>query len=287
MTNSKQTINFKHPRWIITWLDAALKKEKAKYEKEPVKADLIPEYMVAEAWGYVVVGYFLVEEAFKAFLHLRKKRVPRSHSLSILFGLFEDNDKDVLREFYTDYRATAGGRISEFPYETLENFLANLDGDPNKKGNDHVGSFAWRYFLIEEKRSQKMPTVSIEYLHEIAYGCVVMMESVHYNRDDPWRHTNSWRMRQKRGFRQHDWLTVRMNSDGWGDLGDRLEILWGPDCFGRYDLLRFKGKSVEPFFCELPKDFKLPIVDKRKEIEDFDVEEGLINVGVLMGPPAS
>ena len=108
VTNSKQTINFKHPRWIITWLDAALKKEKAKYEKEPVTADMIPEYMVAEAWGYVVVGYFLVEEAFKPFLHLRKKRVPRSHSLSILFGLFEDNDKDVLREFYTDYRGDRG-----------------------------------------------------------------------------------------------------------------------------------------------------------------------------------
>ena len=160
VTNSKQTINFKDPRWIIMWLDTALKKEKTKYEKEPVKADMSPEHMVAQAWGYVVVGYFLVEEAFKALLHLRNKHVPRTHSLSILFGLFEDNDKGNLREFYTDYRATAGGRISEFPYETLEDFLANLDGDPKKKGNDHVGSFAWRYFLIEEKRSQKMPTVS-------------------------------------------------------------------------------------------------------------------------------
>ena len=60
-----------------------------------------------------------------------------------------------------------------------------------------------------------------------------------------------------------------MNSDGSGDLGDRLEILLGPDCFGRCDLLLFKGKGVEPFSCELPKDFELPIVDKRKEIEDY------------------
>ena len=286
VTNSKQTINFKDPRWIIMWLDTALKKEKTKYEKEPVKADMSPEHMVAQAWGYVVVGYFLVEEAFKALLHLRNKHVPRTHSLSILFGLFEDNDKGNLREFYTDYRATAGGRISEFPYETLEDFLANLDGDPSKKGNDHVGSFAWRYFLIEEKRSQKMPTVSIEYLHEIAYGCIVMIESLHYDRDDPQRYTNSRRMRRKRGFRQNDWLTVRMNSDGWGVLGDRLEILWGPDCFGRHDLLLFKGKSMKGYFCELPKDFELPIVDKRKEIEDFDVKEGLVSVGILMGPPS-
>lgn len=73
-----------------------------------------------------------------------------------------------------------------------------------------------------------------------------------------------------------------MNSDGWGDLGDRLEILWGPDCFGRYDLLLFKGKRARPYFCELPKDFEIPIVDKRKEIEDFDVEEGLVSVGGLM-----
>ena len=31
--------------------------------------------------------------------------------------------------------------------------------------------------------------------------------------------------------------------------------------------------SVGKGFCELPKDSNLPIVDKRKEIQDFDVEE--------------
>ena len=128
MTNSKQTIKFKDPRWIIKWLDTALKKEKAKYEEVPVNADMSQEYMMAQSWGYVVVGYLLVEETFKALLYLRKKQVPLKHSLSILFDLFEENDrendKDVLRDFYSDYRATAGGRMSEFPYDTLDEFLA-------------------------------------------------------------------------------------------------------------------------------------------------------------------
>ena len=273
MTNTKQAIDFKDPSLIIEWLNTALDKEKAKYKKEPVENDMNPGHMMAQAWGYVVVGYFLVEEAFKAFLHLRKKRVPRSHSLSILFGLFEDNDKGVLREFYTDYRATVGGRIGEFPYETLEDFLANLDGDPKKKSDDHVGSFAWRYFLIEEKRGSTMPTVSIEYLHEIAYGCTVMVQNVHYDHCDPLKHTNSWRMREDRKIKQDYWLTARMNSAGWEDGGDRFEILWGPDYINRYDLILFEGNTLELHFCELPKDSKLPIVDKRKEIQDFDVEQ--------------
>ena len=273
MTNTKQNIDFKEPSLIIEWLNTALEKEKAKYKKEPVENDMVPGHMMAQAWGYVVVGYFLVEEAFKAFLHLRKKRVPLSHSLSILFDLFEDNDKGVLREFYTDYRATAGGPISEFPYETLEDFLANLDGDPKKKSDEHVGSFAWRYFLIEEKRGSKMPTVSIEYLHEIAYGCSMMLEYAHYGVFDSRQRTNSWRLRQERETKQDDWLTVRMNSDGWGDHGDRIEKLWGPDYMDRYDLIFFKDETLELHFCELPKDSKLPIVDKRKEFEDFDVEE--------------
>ena len=270
MTNTKQTIDFNDPPWIIAWLETALEKEITKYKKEPVEKDMIPEHMVAQAWGYVVVGYFLLEEAFKALLHLREKCVPRSHSLSILFCLFEDNDRGVLREFYTDYRATAGGRMSEFPFDTLDGFLSNLDGD-SKRSNGHGGSFAWRYFLIEDNRNSKMPTVSIEYLHEIAYGCSVMLEHAHYGLFDPLQRTKSWRMRQERETKQDNWLTARMNSEGWGDQGDRIEKLWGPDYMHRYDLIFFEDETLELHFCELPKDSKLPIVDKRKEIEDFDV----------------
>ena len=70
---ANQTIDFKDPLWIITWLDTALKKEKEKYKKCPVMPDLIPGHVAAQGWGYVVAGYFLVEESFKALLHVGGK----------------------------------------------------------------------------------------------------------------------------------------------------------------------------------------------------------------------
>ena len=278
---ANQTIDFKDPLRITAWLDTALKKEQEKYKKCPVMPDLVPGHEVAQAWGYVVAGYFLVEESFKALLYLRGKQVPLKHSLTMLFDLFEADDKETLHEFYTDYRETVGGRVGAFPFMTLDDFLANLDGDPNNRGDDHIGSLDWRYFLIEEKRSQKMPTVSVEFLHEIAYGCICMVEHAHNGRFEPSRHTHSWRMQWKRAEKHRGWLMVRMNSAGWDELGDRLEILWGPDYRGRHDLLLFRGKGVQTHFAELPEgSFSLPIVDKRQEIESFDVDEGMRSIGV-------
>ena len=71
-----------------------------------------------------------------------------------------------------------------------------------------------------------------------------------------------------------------MNSEGWNELDDRLEILSGPDYRGRYDLYLFQGKGAKPYFSEIPSDFPFPIVDKRKEIDNFDVEEGYRSIGV-------
>ena len=51
------------------------------------------------------------------------------------------------------------------------------------------------------------------------------------------------------------------------DLGDRLEILWGPDYRGRYDLCLFEDKGRKDYFSEIPDGFELPVVDKRKEVE--------------------
>ena len=157
MTANKTT-NFKDPLWITTWLDTALRKEKEKYEKCPVMLDMVPGHEAAQGWGYVVTGYFLVEESFKALLHVRRENVPTRHSLSTLFQLLDENDRIVLREYYDDYRATIGGKRGVFPFESLDDFLLNLDGDENERG-DHIGSFDWRYFLIEERRSQAMPLV--------------------------------------------------------------------------------------------------------------------------------
>ena len=282
---ANQTIDFKDPLWITAWLDTALKKEKEKYKKCPVMPDMVPGHDAAQGWGYVVAGYFLVEESFKALLFVRgNKTVPTKHSLSVLFNLLEDNDKVTLREYYDDYKATIGGTVGAFPFKCLDDFLVNLDGDQNP-GGDHIGSFDWRYFLIEEKRSKEMPTVSVDYLHEIVFGCIRIVEHASNKRFEPTRYTRSWRLRGQRMKKYNDWLNVRMNSVGWDELGDRLEILWGPDHLGRYDLYLFKDKGMRMYFSEIPDDFAIPVVDKRREIESFDIEQGYRSIGVIRTVP--
>ena len=87
-------------------------------------------------------------------------------------------------------------------------------------------------------------------------------------------------MRWQRKRKYGDWLTVRMNSPGWSDLGDRLEILWGPDYLGRYDLFLFMDNGCRECFSEIPSDWAFPIMDKKEEIETFDVESGYRGIGV-------
>ena len=58
------------------------------------------------------------------------------------------------------------------------------------------------------------------------------------------------------------------------------KILWGPDYRGRYDLCLFMGNRRKDYFSEIPDNFELPVVDKRKEIEAFDAEEGYRSIGV-------
>ena len=276
-----QTIDFKDPLWITAWLDTALEKEKEKYEKCPVIPDMAPGHDAAQGWGYVVTGYFLVEEAFKALLFVRgKRKVPMIHSLSVLFNKLEPTDQAILREYYSDYKATTGGRIGAFPFKSIDEFLLNLDGDENAHDN-HIGSFDWRYFLIEEKRSKEMPIVSVDYLHETVYGCIRIGEHASNGRFEPMRYTRSWRLRGQRTQKYQDWLTVRMNSEGWNELGDRLEILWRPDYLGRYDLYLFRSKVMQAYFSEPPDNCTLPVIDKRKEIESFDVEQGYRSIGMI------
>ena len=274
---SGNTINFKDALWMTAWLDMALKMEKDKLKSCPVIRDLVPGAEVAQAWGYVVAGYFLVEQSFKALLHVRKKRVPLKHSLTMLFEKMDQADQDLLREYYTDYKEAAGW--SKFPFSVLDEFLENLDGNPNNQETDYLGSLDWRYFPIEESRSTSMPTVSIEFLHETTYGCIRMTEFAANGNFEPSAHTYSYRLRWKRSEKYRDWLIVRMNSRGWEDLPDRLEIYWGPDYKGRYDLRLFRGKGARDYFSEIPEDFALPIEDKREEIESFDVEAGFRSIG--------
>ena len=262
----KQAINFKDPSWILEWLDTALKKEKEKYKKCPVLPDRVPGHVAAQGWGYVVLGYFLVEEAFKALLHVREEEVPKEHALSNLFDFLDQEDKEILREYYDDFKATAERELGRFPFNSIADFLVNLDGDQNERGK-YIGSLDWRYFLIEEMQSGKMPLVSVDYLHEITYGLTRIVEWVVHEGSHPSQYTQSWRLRRKREEKYHDWYIVRMNSDRWSELGDRIEKLWGPDYCGRYDLYVFHGKNGKSIFGEIPADLDLPVHDKRREIE--------------------
>ena len=64
---------FKEPLYMTAWLDVALEKEKEKYEICPIVPDMAAGYDEAQAWGYIVTGYFLAEQSFKALLYLREK----------------------------------------------------------------------------------------------------------------------------------------------------------------------------------------------------------------------
>ena len=84
---NRQDTEFKDPPSIIVWLEAALDKEKEKHEACPVREYLVPGYVDSQGWGYVVTGYLLVEQAFKAIAHsYRETKVLKIHPLS---GLFE------------------------------------------------------------------------------------------------------------------------------------------------------------------------------------------------------
>ena len=268
IVSRKKLINFKDPLWILEWLETALEKEIEKYEKCPVIPDNVGGVEVAQGWGYVVAGYFLVEESFKALSFVRDKEVPRKHSLSTLFELLDEQDVTVLREYYADYRATIEGHRAAFPFESLDEFLSNLDGGTNSHGN-HVGSFDWRYFLIEQEQSPTMPLVSVDYLLESVYGCIRTIEFALHGRFEPSRYTRSWRMRRDRRSLFDDWLTARMASNGWDDLGDRLEIAWGPDYLERYDLYFFRRKGLNDSFSKIPSEVDLPIVDRREDFAAF------------------
>lgn len=281
-----EKIKFKEPINVWHWLNTALKKEWQKYAETPVTPDMVPDHELAQAWGYVVAGYFLIEQGLKGVLYVRGSKPPKTHALSVLFAELPAEDQDVLRAYYDDFRQTFPG-MSSFPLGTLDKFLVNLDGARNSRGQ-YVGSFDWRYSLTEEGSGAAMPRVSIHVIHEIVYGCVQLVRQIDMGRNDADARTYSWRLRWGRSRIQQDWLTIRMNSPGWGQEGDRIEILWGPGYGDRYDYLVFEGGGIRSFFAPLPngENIELTIVDKRGELALFDPEEGFRSIGVTMSRPA-
>ena len=115
-------IRYRKPSDVRIWLDTALKKEREKYKNMPVKRDMIPNHELARAWGYVVAGYFLIEQGLKAVLYVRNNEPPKTHVLSCLFTKLSEEDRNVLREYYHDFRHACPG-MSSFPSERFDEFL--------------------------------------------------------------------------------------------------------------------------------------------------------------------
>ena len=274
-------VAYKEPLYVWAWLDTALKKEWEKHAACPVTPDMVPGHEVAQAWGYVVAGYFLLEQGLKAVLYVRGREPAKTHVLSVLFSELPEEDRRVLGTYYDEFRHGFRGMRS-FPLATLEDFLVNLDGARNGRGQ-HVGSFDWRYFLTEEGSGGSMPLVSINVMHEMVYGCVQLMRSIDKVDEKAGGNAYSWRLRWRRSRVYDDWLMVRMNSPGWDEEPDRLEILWGPGYGDRHDYLVFQGGRIKSFFAPLPKldEIGIPVVDKRDEIASFDAEEGFKNIGIM------
>lgn len=281
-------INFKDVGFeTIDGLDVALRLERRKYDTFPIQRDLVVDYEYYQGWGYVVVAYFLLEKALKLLLYQTRAKDDTTHTLhEDLYAELPEVERALLCAYYDDLRGVlAFEKQMDFPYETLPDFLSELDGV--KEHGRYVGSFDWRYYLIEHPKGETLPTVSIEFLHEVTYGCLRVTESNadEVPHEDPLRMTYSWRRNQMRMERYRDWLEVRMNSDGWNHQSDRLEILWGEDYQGRCDFFVFKKGAAQPYFDQIPTNVAqvfgadLSVIDKRDEISEYDVEAGYRGVG--------
>ena len=200
-----------------------------------------------------------IKKALESLFLIRGMVVPETHSLSELFGQLKENDQSTLRAFYNDYQPPTKKKIAPFPFDSLDKYLCHLDSVDER-------SFSF---------------LSIGHLHEIVYGCLSIAEFAIYNKLEPTQHTYSLRLREERKKKTFDFIMVRINSDGWSFPGDRLEILWGPDHHGRYDLYDFKsqGQSIRSSFSEIPSDHESPVIDMRKSFEDFDDIKGFKILG--------
>lgn len=265
MTDRMKTRTYKSWSLMAHGLKTALELERKKYASHPVMPDLAPDHVNAQGWCYVVAGYFLVEMAFKAILETKGTEPPATHSLSELLKLMENDDQRVLQEYYADYQATIGGRVGAFPIRSLDDFLVNLDGLRNEHGK-HVGSFEWRYCLIEVGLGDEMPFVCVDYLHEVVYGCIRIIVYAGNSRFPPSGSTHSNRLRWDRQRLYDQWLEAQMLSDDWRNSGERWIVLWGPDYRDRFDLLHFADDGYSAHFDAWPASSEIPVTDLRREV---------------------
>ncbi len=283
------TDNVKHKDrpWALVGLEVALEMEWQKFSVSPIRPDLVPEYTHAQAWGYVVAAYSLLEQGFKEILHSRERTFRKTHELTNLFDGLPANDQDVLRAHHCDFWHAFPGLRWFRPPPPLDDFLENLDGRGVGRGKC-LGSVDWRYALTQEAAGASLPSVSINAMHEIMYGCVELLRSIQEGTGKASRADYSWRLHEYRWGFHREWLDSRLNSSGRDQEGDRLEILWGPDYRERYDYVVVKGSRGTIFFRRLPntEESDVPVVDKRRELEVCEIEKSFRSIGATSNRPA-
>lgn len=213
---------FKDPSKVSIWLETALKFERQKCASNPIHRDIVDEFNYAQAWGFIVAGYFLLELSLKALLHERNCKFKKTHALYDLFERLPEEQKRILRSHYSDFLNASSISRQEIPNE-IDDFFKNLDGDHSK------GSFDWRYYLIEEPSGNQLPFVDINLIHEVAYF-IFTVHRVYGDTDHRHeRDTYSFRLHEDRMNALRFWYESQMESPTWKRGENRIEKLWGPD----------------------------------------------------------
>ena len=81
----------------------------------------------------------------------------------------------------------------------VNEFLKELDG---KAGS---ASFDWRYYLIESNENGALPYLSIDLLHEVAYGTIRLIEEAKF-KHVALKQTYSYRCYRERQSKYLNWL---------------------------------------------------------------------------------
>ena len=263
-------IKFKDSSDTSKWLEAALESEWRKYASNPIHRDFIAEFNYAQAWGSIVAGYFLLEQSLKALLHKCGYEIGKTHVLYCLFSLLPDKQKNILRLHYSDFVKSFPG-LGKNTSNDIDGYLKNLDG------NQSNGSFSWRYFLIEEPPDNKLPFIEINLIHEIVYSiCAVHREyeNADYKHDED---TYSARLAHHRRVVFLRWYEERKCSGDWTDLGDRIEVLWGPNYADRYSYVIINGDQISSCFGMISENLKNKFVvhDVRDKFQSFQERKAI------------
>lgn len=263
-------INYKKSYEITIWLRAALQCEWSKLASNPIHHGPLIKLNHAEDWGYIVTGYFLLEQSLKALLHECKRKTEKTHDLYSHFEWLPNEHKVSLRAHYSDFVKTFPGLQQNIPDE-IDEFLKNLDGPCSR------GSLDWRYYLIEERPVDQLPVIDINLIHEIAFAICMTHKEIVGGHREPEDISYSFRLSCDRMRIMSLWCEHRMRFPDWDKLGNRIEKLWGPDYADRYTFTIIEEDQFHPFFDKIPDELvnEFPVHDMTGEFQSFQKDEAI------------